>query len=122
MKGTAASHFILSHVEVLGAMILAGSRVSGGAGCPWVTGSSGGTLEALEAFRTRVRPNKKAPPRESVCQYVCKGRVRRGPISEDGKGQLKAWVTDLAEYVAKSCRSSELTRGVEPDDWIDKRA
>ena len=80
----------------------------------WIfdSGGAGGFLDrafaggAGEGSWKRVRLNKKTLPRESVCQYVCKGWVRHGPASEDGKRQptpmLKTWVTDLARGVVMS--------------------
>ena len=64
---------------------------------------------------------KNTPPRESVCQYVCKGRVRHGPTSEDGKrwNRLhvqKTWVTVLTRDVVLRHRELRADKRLRDDD------
>ena len=118
------------------AMNIVGSCVCGGARGPLGSGA-GGPLDSLESggargiWRTgaggswkRVRLNRKSPLRESVCQYVCEGRVRHGPMSQNGKGQPTP-----SKQTAKKCRdelqglrADKRFRDIDLEHWTAKRS
>ena len=103
------------------------SLESGGARGIWTTGAGGSWK--------RVRLNRKSPLRESVCQYVCEGRVQHGPMSQNGKGQPtpRRWkwllVKNMSKQTAKKCRdelqglrADKRLRDIDLEHWTAKRS
>ena len=110
------------------AMNIVGSCVCGGARGP----GAGGPLDSLESggargiWRTgaggswkRVRLNRKSP-----LSYVCEGRVRHGPMSQNGKGQPTP-----SKQTAKKCRdglqglrADKRFRDTDLEHWTAKRS